>query len=184
MVNFNWIDITVLLIWLLLIGLGAWSGLIRSLFHISAWIAGLVGAWFLDSALSPLLILNIQNVPPLALKILSWLIGFIVLFLLVRIAGNRLHKWISQSPLNSVNRLGGAGVGALKAALITLLFLMIFQVLPLQGDWLEQRNQALVFKIWQQIGWQPDWKAPDLDLQPQPAPPPPSQQFNWPLDTL
>jgi len=143
----NWLDLFLLGICVLLTLLGAWAGLIRSLFHIAAWIAAIAGAWFAGQSLPQWLSANIGGIPPTGLKILSWLVGFLLIFILIRLMGNHLHRWISRSPLNSVNRLGGALIGFLKGILLSIIILLVLSALPVQGDLQRTRDQSLIWQF-------------------------------------
>lgn len=144
----NSLDLFVLGAFLLFMGLGAWKGLIRTLFQTASWIGGAAGAWVGSTWITPLLQANIKGIPSFGLSAFSGFLGFVICFLVLRITGNLLHSWISNGALSSLNRWGGATLGALKAAILVTLLFLLLGILPLQGDLKKLREDSISYRAW------------------------------------
>jgi uncharacterized membrane protein required for colicin V production len=144
----NSLDLFVLGFLVLFAGLGAWKGLVKTLFQMAAWAAGALGAWTSGQLITPLLIANIANLPPFGLTAFSGFLGFILCFVIVRLIGVILHRWVSNSPLSFANRIGGALVGMLKAGILCFLLLYLLFLLPVRGTLLALRDKSQVYNAW------------------------------------
>lgn len=147
----NWIntlDLLVLGAFLIFMGLGAWKGLVRTLFQTASWVSGTAGAWIGGPYIAGFLKANIQGVPAFGLTAFSGFLGFIVCFVVVRLLGMALHKWVDKSVLGSLNRWGGVLMGAMKAALLTILVFLLLEILPLQGNLLQLRETSKSYAGW------------------------------------
>jgi len=144
----NWIDIVILAFVLLFTILGVRSGLIKSLFRLSAWIGGAAGAWFGSDIVEKWLQANIASLPPYAAQFSASLIAFCIPLILLSLLGFLLHKLISASPLSPLNRLGGALLGFLKGAILGFLMLSLLHYLPAQGDLAETRKTSYCYDLY------------------------------------
>jgi len=144
----NTLDLFVLGFLLLFAGLGAWKGLVKTLFQMAAWVAGAIGAWASGIFVTPFLIANIANLPAFGLTAFSGFLGFLICFITVRLIGLILHRWISNSPLSSANRIGGALIGMLKAGILCFLLLYLLFLLPVRGQLSTLRDSSQVYHAW------------------------------------
>lgn len=153
----NTLDLFVLGVFVLFMGLGAWKGLVKTLFQTLSWVAGAAGAWFGSAYISDFLKANIQGVPAFGLTAFSGFVGFLVCFVLFRLLGILIHNWIDKSVLGSLNRWGGLAFGAIKATILVILLFLLLGILPLQGEMLKMRDTSKCFQGW-------SWLAIQLEL--------------------
>ena len=151
MSSLNNIDIGVLCLILLLAGIGAWLGLVRSIFQTASWAAGAAGGWVATWLLAPWVKANLASIPPFGITAICAFAGFIACFLLVRIVGNIIHGFINKSPLSGLNRLGGALIGTAKALILCSVVMFLLELMPVRGSLLETRNNSVSFRIWMQL---------------------------------
>ncbi len=153
----NTLDLFVLGVFVLFMGLGAWKGLVKTLFQTLSWGAGAAGAWFGGASIAEFLKDNIQGIPVFGLTAFSGFVGFLVCFVLFRLLGILIHKWIDKSVLGSLNRWGGLAFGAIKAAILIVLLFLLLGILPLQGEMLKMRETSKSFQAW-------SWLANQLEI--------------------
>lgn len=124
----NWLDIVLLVILILTAILGIFKGLVKQVIGLVAVIAGLVLASLYYEGAAGIFDTFIKNI------LLSNFLGFLLIFVVVLIAGGILGHLITKAmkgPLAFVNRLFGGVFGAVKGVLICgiLVFaLFTFQV--------------------------------------------------------
>jgi membrane protein required for colicin V production len=147
----NTLDLLLLGALIFFVGLGAWKGLVKALFQTASWIAGMAGGYYAYAHLGSLLRANIAHIPVFGLNVFAAFVGFIACFLLVRILGSILNKFISGSALSGFNRWGGALVGLLKALILASVLLFILQILPLQGSLQHTRDSSLCYHLWKAL---------------------------------
>lgn len=144
----NSLDLFVLGAFLLFMGLGAWKGLVRTLFQTASWIAGALGAWVGGSHIALFLQQNIKGIPAFGLVAFSGFLGFLLCFICVRLLGSLAHHWVNRSVLGSLNRWGGVIFGACKAAILCALAFLLLGILPLQGELLRTREESNTYRAW------------------------------------
>ena len=127
----NWIDIVLLIILVVLVVHGMIMGLIRGLFDI----AGLV--------LGYILALNYCGKVRLPYP-LAFLIVFVATVIIVSLLGIILTKLIRHTPLGTVNRLLGAGLGFVKAFVIGFIFIVLLLLFHKGGEDLQRSDLAPV----------------------------------------
>lgn len=96
------------------------KGLIIALFSFFAFIAGLAAALKLSSVVAERLSTN-MDIPARWLPVLSFLAVFVIVVILVNLAGKILQETVESLLLGWVNRIGGV-------LLFTLLYCIIFSV--------------------------------------------------------
>lgn len=151
----NYIDLFFGLIALILMALGAWSGLVRSLFRLAALAAGTAGVWLGSPYIRELLSQNIANLQAWSLYSLSWSLGFLAPWLALTILGSLSDRLVRSTPLNIPNCLGGALFGLFKALIIAVLLAGLLEKLPLRGALLAQKDSSLVMKFYKWVP--PPW---------------------------
>ena len=142
-----WIDIVCCVIIALFALLGLWHGLLKSIFKLIAWVAGLLGAYFATDVIGNFIATNLE-IDGLTVKIICVCVGFLVPFLLFSFIGHFLHNIVKDSAISGVNRLLGAGLGVVKALILCFLFLTIIHLIPASGDLKEARNNALSYSAY------------------------------------
>lgn len=121
----NYIDIIIIILLIFAAISGFSKGLIAELVSLAALILGIWGAIRFSGITSEFLIDNF-NVGTEHLKIISFIVTFVVIVILVHIVGNVIHKMVETVMLGPVNKLAGMVFGVLKSALILSVILVIF----------------------------------------------------------
>jgi len=126
----NWLDIllAVILIWSVIQGF--WHGFSRLAISLASTVAGLIcGLWFYGIPASFLL-------DYLKSEALCHFLGFVIVFLLVRIAGALIAWLVSKivkfAGLSWLDRLLGGAFGVLRAALVGIAILLALTAFPFQ----------------------------------------------------
>jgi membrane protein required for colicin V production len=123
----NWLDITLLIIMALTAIVGIFKGFVRQVIGLVAFIAGLILASLYYEQTAGLFVRVTENI------LIRNFLGFLVIFVVVLIAGSILNHLMSQTmkgPLAMVNRLFGGAFGLLKAVLIC--GLLVFGLVSLE----------------------------------------------------
>ena len=126
------LDLLALAVLLLFVGLGAWRGTVAGLISTSGlvfgYLAGALGAWQFGPRLAGLTALPQMLAVPIA-----GTLCFLAAFVLVGVAGIFVRAWdrdrIAKTGRTSLDRAGGACLGALRGSLVVLL-------LGLLANWL------------------------------------------------
>ena len=155
----NWIDFTVLIIFAVFAFWGAFFGLIKGLFNIATWVVAIIGAWVLTTPLTTILIKNIAAIHPLALKVSAAIAIFLSFFIITKIIGATFHKMVKKSPLNTLNRVGGVGIGLIKAILLNILLLIILTLLPVKGNLYNAKQQSLIWNFYYDHIHSKNWES-------------------------
>ena len=142
-----WIDIVCCVIIAIFALLGLWHGLLKSIFKLVAWVAGLLGAYFATDVIGNFIATNLE-IDGLTVKIICVCVGFLVPFLLFSFIGHFLHNVVKDSAISGVNRLLGAGLGVVKALILCFLFLTIIHLIPASGGLRDARNSALSYSAY------------------------------------
>lgn len=142
-----WIDIVCCVIIAIFALLGLWHGLLKSIFKLVAWVAGLLGAYFAKDVIGNFIATNLE-IDGLTVKIICVCVGFLVPFLLFSFIGHFLHNIVKDSAISGVNRLLGAGLGVVKALILCFLFLTIIHLIPASGGLRDARNSALSYSAY------------------------------------
>lgn len=106
------------LIGLVSIGFGLWRGLVRTVFALAAWVAALLAL----PTLAPI------AVDALALSDHAW-VAYVLVFLAVlvgvRLLGGIVARGVKSAGLAGIDRLLGAALGAVRAALIVAILVVL-----------------------------------------------------------
>lgn len=112
---------------------GLMNGLLRSLVNLAA----LVGAYLLTPLLKPVMIALIGNIFGLE-EMLAVPIGlgltWTVIYLAISLTGAYIGKMVNKTPLQVVDRIGGAAFGLFISGILILLPLAAVQAIPLLRD--------------------------------------------------
>lgn len=116
---------------LVVMGLSAVVGLIRGFVReavtVVAFVAAAVAAFFGLRFVGPLARDAID--PDWLGSVLALLGVFLVVYLIVRIAGGRLTRSVQQSSLSSIDRAAGVGVGLIRGLAVMGVFYLLFSMI-------------------------------------------------------
>ena len=128
----NWIDGFSLGLILFLVITGAWSGLVKSIFRLASVGVASSAAWYGVTPCTHFISKQVEF-DPAALKVGVGVVLFIGTLILVLTIGNFLSKLINKTPASTLNRIGGALLGLIKAVLILIVLSNIFLIIPWTG---------------------------------------------------
>ena len=134
-----WIDIVCCVIIAIFALLGLWHGLLKSIFKLVAWVAGLLGAYFATDVIGNFIATNLE-IDGLTVKIICVCVGFLVPFLLFSFIGHFLHNIVKDSAISGVNRLLGREKTQVLGPIIHLI--------PASGGLRDTRNNALSYSAY------------------------------------
>lgn len=145
--------------------LGLMRGFVGVVASLAAWV---LAVWAALRFGGPLAVLLAGGGAPGPGQLLAgYALGFIVVLLLVGVAGWLLRKLVRSVGLSGIDRVLGLLLGLLRGAVVAcvLVLLMGLTAIPRTPDW--QRSQVVpVFlpgALWLR-GWLPDWVAQRVDL--------------------
>jgi len=134
MTGLDWIFVAVLLGSLLL---GAWRGFVSEVMSVLNWLLAFVMAQWLGPEVG-------QRLPMGgASEVLRFAAGFVLVFVLVALAGGllvwMLTKLVASSGLQRVDRALGAGFGVLRGVILLLAATVVMEMTPMKssGWWRE-----------------------------------------------
>jgi membrane protein required for colicin V production len=168
----SWIDLALVAILLISVIVGVWRGLVFELMSLAGWVVAYLGAPYL--APWTLRWLPAERFGPELSHMLSVVIGFVLILLLWSLAARLVKTLIQASPLSPLDRLAGAGFGALRGMLIAVLAVFIAGFTPLaksatwQASQIAPRLQVLMQDL---KPWLPDAVAGVLPEAAEAAPP-------------
>lgn len=142
----NWIDIFCGSFLLILVGLGLYFGLAKTLIHLAAWIGGAIGVIYFPEILQPLLSENLE-LSATTIIIFSRALGFFIPFISLRIFGHFINKFIKRH-FSLLNSLGGGILGAIKALIPCVILLSTLYLLPLSGNLKSERDSSLAYSLY------------------------------------
>ncbi len=142
----NWIDIFCGSVLLILTGLGVYFGLVKTLVHLMAWVGGGIGVVYAPEVVEPFLAGNL-DISDTALMISSRVLGFLLPFLVLRVSGHFINKFVKRH-FSLANALGGGLLGLAKGAIPCLILLSTLCLLPLSGDLKRQRDASFAYGVY------------------------------------
>lgn len=107
-------DLFIAIVLLLSVGVGAWRGLVRTVFALGAWVVGLLGVPLAGPPLARVL----PDAVPMAM---SYLIVFLLLFVAVRMLGAIASRALHGIGLGGADRLAGGLLGLARSVLVVLI---------------------------------------------------------------
>ena len=138
---------------------GFFNGFAKEISSAIAWIVAIVGAWYFGPLLFPYLEVYLSNVQ--VKSIASFILVFIILFALVKLAGSILSKFLNTIGLSFLDKGLGFFFGATKAtAILVTIFMLSSGFLENQSWWNESLSKEWTTKIVKVM--EPlikDWKA-------------------------
>lgn len=113
-----WLDYAVLGVFAVSLVLGAWRGLVREVLAILGWVIAFLAANLLAGPLGPAMP---QAIPSPELRVAAAYVAvFAVSLILTSLAGLLLSKMVQAVGLGGIDRVLGAGFGALRGLLMVL----------------------------------------------------------------
>lgn len=156
----SWIDLMLGVILLTSIAVGLWRGLVFELLSLAGWVVAYLGA----SPLAPVVAqwLPATRLGPALLHVLSLVLAFALILLVWGLAARLLKSLIQASPLSVLDRLAGAGFGALRGLLIGLVMVLVAGFTPLaqSATWRSSQVAPWLQGVMQQLRpWLPETLA-------------------------
>lgn len=143
----NWIDITCLIIIALFTFLGIWAGLFKSVFKLIAWLIAALGAYFGYDIAGAFISSNF-DLSQTSIRMICVIGGFLIPLFSIYALIFILDRWIKKTPLNGINRLGGALFGLAKSLIICFVFLTIIRFLPFSGSFYQTRSSSIAYSLY------------------------------------
>lgn len=149
-VTLSWVDLGLAVLLLISIGLGLWRGLIFEVMSLAGWVV----AYFAAGPLAPLFegLLPEGRFGPGLVHIVALALAFFAVLIVWSLASRLIKALIHATPLSVVDRLGGAGFGALRGVFIALLLVLVIGASPLaqSATWQASRAAPLLAGVLQE----------------------------------
>lgn len=131
-ISLSWVDLALTALLLLSIGIGLWRGLVFEVMSLAGWVV----AYFAASPLAPLVIEMLPQgwraqFGPAVQHVIALVVAFFIVLVIWSLATRLVKALIHATPLSVVDRLGGAGFGALRGVFIALLLVLVIGASPL-----------------------------------------------------
>lgn len=131
-VALSWVDLALAALLLISIGLGIWRGLIFEVMSLAGWVVAYFAASPLAPVVEDLLPASFTSqFGPAALHVVALIIAFFLVLIVWSLVSRLVKMLIHATPLSVVDRLGGAGFGALRGVFIALLLVLVIGASPL-----------------------------------------------------
>jgi membrane protein required for colicin V production len=136
----SWVDLALAVLLLLSVGIGLWRGLVFEVMSLAGWVI----AYFAASPLSPVVegFLPEGKFGPTVVHVVALAIAFFFVLIVWSLATRLVKTLIHATPLSVVDRLGGAGFGALRGTFIALLLVLVIGASPLAESSTWQASRA------------------------------------------
>jgi len=139
----SWVDLALAALLLLSVGIGLWRGLVFEVMSLAGWVV----AYFAASPLAPVVTDLLPDSTtgkfgPAAVHVISLAIAFCFVLIVWSLATRLVKTLIHATPLSIVDRLGGAGFGALRGVFIALLLVLVIGASPLAESSTWQASRA------------------------------------------
>jgi len=125
----SWVDLALAGLLLISVGIGLWRGLAFELMSLAGWVV----AYFAAPPLAPLVeaLLPEGKFGPSAVHLVALVLAFFAVLLVWSLATRLVKMLIHATPLSVIDRLGGAGFGALRGVFVALLLVLVIGASPL-----------------------------------------------------
>ncbi|HEY1128598.1 MAG TPA: CvpA family protein [Roseateles sp.] len=139
-VALSWVDLALLALLLISIGIGLWRGLVFEVMSLAGWVV----AYFAAPPLAPLVVdmLPEGKFGPAAVHLIALVLAFCFVLIVWSLATRLVKMLIHATPLSALDRLGGAGFGALRGVFIALLLVLVIGASPLAQSTTWQASRA------------------------------------------
>ncbi|MBB4037190.1 membrane protein required for colicin V production [Dysgonomonas hofstadii] len=118
----NWFDIVVIVLILITLIKGFFSGLVMQVATLAGLILGAIFAGKLSELIAPELI-KLTDASPHIIGPLSYIIAFIAIIVILFLAGKMIESFMDALAMNTLNRLAGAVFCAAKWIILTSILL-------------------------------------------------------------
>ena len=133
----DWISVTLLLVFAIT---GFFNGFIKEVFSAMAWVFSLITAWLYGPLIFPYVNTYLDSEP--AKNIISFIILFLLSFIILKTLGSIMSKLISVIGLKSLDKLLGAFFSSLKVlAILISLFVFNLNYLDKNQWWLDSYSR-------------------------------------------
>ena len=133
----DWISVTLLLVFAIT---GFFNGFIKEVFSAMAWVFSLIAAWLYGPLIFPYV--NTYLDSESAKNIISFIILFLLSFIILKTLGSIMSKLISVIGLKSLDKLLGAFFSSLKVlAILMSLFVFNLNYLDKNQWWLDSYSR-------------------------------------------
>lgn len=142
-VALSWVDLALAAVLLISIVIGLSRGLVFEVMSLAGWVI----AYFAASPLAPVVeellpAFMTSKFGPAVLHVVTLAIAFFFVLLVWSLASRLVKTLIHATPLSVVDRLGGAGFGALRGVFIALLLVLVIGASPLAESSTWQASRA------------------------------------------
>lgn len=142
-VSLSWVDLALAAMLLLSVGIGLWRGLVFEVMSLAGWVV----AYFAAPPLAPLVAELLPDsmtakFGPAVFQVVTLVIAFFFVLIVWSLASRLVKTLIHATPLSAVDRLGGAGFGALRGVFIALLLVLVIGASPLAESATWQASRA------------------------------------------
>ena len=139
----SWVDLALAVLLLLSIGIGLWRGLVYEVMSLAGWVV----AYFVAAPLAPVVIELLPGsaaakLSPPMLHVAALALAFFFVLIVWSLASRLVKALIHATPLSALDRLGGAGFGALRGVFIALLLVLVIGASPLAQSSTWQASRA------------------------------------------
>jgi membrane protein required for colicin V production len=139
----SWVDLALAALLLLSVGIGLWRGLVFEVMSLAGWVI----AYFAASPLAPVVADLLPDsmtgkFGPAVVHVVSLAVAFFFVLIIWSLATRLVKTLIHATPLSVVDRLGGAGFGALRGVFIALLLVLVIGASPLAESSTWQASRA------------------------------------------
>lgn len=124
----SWVDLLLLVMLTASVLVGLWRGLVFELLSIAGWLVAYWGAPQVAPTLQAWL--PQERLGPSLLHAAGLVLAFLLILLAWGLAAKLLRALIHASPLSILDRLAGAGFGALRGVLLSILLVLVVNMTP------------------------------------------------------
>jgi membrane protein required for colicin V production len=136
----SWVDLALAALLLISIGIGVVRGLVFEVMSLAGWVV----AYFLSPPLAPLVegLLPDDKFSPAVEHVIGLVLAFLFVLIVWSLATRLVKTLIHATPLSLIDRVGGAGFGALRGVFIGLLVVLIVGASPVAESTTWQASRA------------------------------------------
>ena len=136
----SWVDLALAALLLISIGIGLWRGLVFEVMSLLGWVV----AYFVASPLAPVVeaLLPEDKFSPAVLHVVALVVAFLFVLVVWSVAAQLVKTLIHATPLSALDRLGGAGFGALRGLCLALLLALVIGASPVAESATWQASRA------------------------------------------
>lgn len=153
--SLSWVDLALAALLLLSVGIGLWRGLVFEVMSLAGWVVAYFAAAPLAPLVQELLPVSVTGgMGPAALNIVALALAFFAVLIVWSLATRLVKALIHATPLSAVDRLGGAGFGALRGVFIALLLVLVIGASPLaeSATWRASRVAPVLSGVLRDLG--------------------------------